>query len=179
MHCHSRTACACLTTQYRLPTQQLCVLVHALISHVPSLTANACARMHTFTQAFLITAYVCIHKYPHTHSHSQQMRVHAHTLALSHVHTYSHSQRIHVHTCPLTHTLHALSLTADACTHTHSHTHTQTPSRSEYMYTHVLSHILCIIFCAARGYVAKLEREAERLGKLAVTQQRLKESHIQ
>jgi hypothetical protein len=47
------------------------------------------------------------------------------------------------------------------------------------MYTHVLSHILCIIFCAARGYVAKLEREAERLGKLAVTQQRLKESHIQ
>ena len=64
-------------------------------------------------------------------------------------------------------------------THSHSHTYTHTPTHSEYMYTHVLSHILCIIFCAARGYVAKLEREAERLGKLAVTQQRLKESHIQ
>eukprot|EP00967_Tisochrysis_lutea_P018519 scaffold20972_cov20-Tisochrysis_lutea.AAC.2 len=30
-----------------------------------------------------------------------------------------------------------------------------------------------------KGYVAKLEREADRLDQLAVTQQRLKESQIQ
>eukprot|EP00983_Pelagomonas_calceolata_P128746 1161540-Pelagomonas_calceolata.AAC.26 len=31
----------------------------------------------------------------------------------------------------------------------------------------------------SKGYVAKLEREADRLDQLAVTQQRLKESQIQ
>lgn len=31
---------------------------------------------------------------------------------------------------------------------------------------------------AAHGYVLRLEREAERLGSLAILQQQLKESHI-
>ena len=55
-----------------------------------------------------------------------------------------------------------------------------TKQRAWESWTHFdLTAFYAFFVLTARGYVAKLEHEAERLGELAVTQQRLKESHIQ